>query len=229
MKVSAATVVDAFRTALQSSDRAELVSEYAKHPTWTQRMGKVVTDAWRRMNAAVGRETADTDCYPEMYTFDWAFRCEANSCHADAPKRWWPANPFMLVESENGEHPEEEMWKLAHWRAPYKILFIRDWSEKMKQERLQKPGKDDWRRWLGERIEDFRHILSLADESLPENPETRYIIFVANQPSPDDIHWHVYEFNTAGRCVDRTHFSLSGNAAPKWALDVWQDPARSER
>ena len=44
----------------------------------------------------------------------------------------YPSRIYALVEHENGENVEEEMWKLIFWRAPLKILIFYDWNESCK-------------------------------------------------------------------------------------------------
>ena len=41
----------------------------------------------------------------------------------------YPARLDAIVEHENGESVEEEMWKLLMWRAPLKVLIFYDYSE----------------------------------------------------------------------------------------------------
>jgi hypothetical protein len=37
---------------------------------------------------------------------------------------YWDTSPVALIEHENGKDIETELWKLAHWRAPLKVLVF---------------------------------------------------------------------------------------------------------
>ena len=45
----------------------------------------------------------------------------------------YPSAVYALIEHELDENIEEEVWKLAHWRCPLKVLFFYDWAENDKR------------------------------------------------------------------------------------------------
>ena len=57
----------------------------------------------------------------------------------------YPTRLEVYVEHENGEYPEEEMYKLLMWPASLKVLMFYDWPEEAK-------ATEHRRNWLSDKL-----------------------------------------------------------------------------
>jgi hypothetical protein len=66
---------------------------------------------------------------------------------------YWDTSPVALVEHENAKDIETELWKLAHWRAPLKVLVF------------YRLANDPW---LDRKFEQAQRIVAAAQSPLAE-------------------------------------------------------------
>ncbi len=87
----------------------------------------------------------------------------------------YPKGLQVIIEHENGDHPEEEMWKLLYWRSPLKVLIFYDYHE------YQKKQDEKKKTWLKERLEKFTKMLINVETFFKENVSTEYLFIIGNQ------------------------------------------------
>lgn len=105
--------------------KIEILRCYSKNKDWTEYMfgeNGLLAEVTSKLSTAVRR----LELYREVYTLDAAlvggddlFR--NNLCY--------PSELHALIEHEQGENLEEELWKLTFWRSPLKILICYDWND----------------------------------------------------------------------------------------------------
>ena len=94
---------------------------------------------------------------------------------------WWqpyPARWDVLIEHENGEYPQEELYKLLMRRAPLKVVVFYDWGEFAKECHLKR------QRWFPETLEDLFRIGRTVATHWPEAENTEYLLLVG-QPEQE--------------------------------------------
>ena len=87
----------------------------------------------------------------------------------------YPKGLQVIIKHENGDHPEEEMWKLLYWRSPLKVLIFYDYHE------YQKKQDEKKKTWLKERLEKFTKMLINVETFFKENVSTEYLFIIGNQ------------------------------------------------
>jgi hypothetical protein len=96
---------------------------------------------------------------------------------------WYPSKIHVLIEHENREYPEEEMWKLVHFRAPLKVLIFYDWNENEKTTQNR-------RQWLVNKLQSLQNILQKVNTFFAENPQTEYLFLIGNsEMAGGEIRW----------------------------------------
>lgn len=105
----------------------------------------------------------------------------------------YPRNYAILLEHENQiELAYQEMHKLSYLKAPLKVLITYVWETK-------KTGEDY--SFVYERLrENFAQILTAANASHPENPDTRYLT-IAGQKRDGMIYWSYLVQDPIGRTL----------------------------
>lgn len=88
----------------------------------------------------------------------------------------------LILEHENGDNVEEEMWKLCIFRSPLKVLVFYDWDE---------CDIDPMRRfWLEDKLQRLWDIRRKFDATWEENPNTHYLLIVGDRKGPGcDTQW----------------------------------------
>ncbi len=89
--------------------------------------------------------------------------------------REYPACLNVIIEHENGEEIEREMWKLVMWRAPLKVLIIYDWPPPRATTARRKS-------WLKNKLDALFHIRSEVDTLWSEAATTTYLFLVGRPP-----------------------------------------------
>ena len=132
--VSAREFLTAFRSEwngdLEDDQRRQaLLNAAAGDPTWTAYMLRGERAFLRRVanrlhrTMVVERDRMDASYYDTQDVPDF---------YPD----WWqpyPARWDVLIEHENGEYPQEELYKLLMRRAPLKVVIFYDWGEFAKE------------------------------------------------------------------------------------------------
>lgn len=115
----------------------------------------------------------------EIYTLDAVFA--GRETGADLCNRLeggYPSRLYALIEHENGEPLEEEMWKLLWWRAPLKVIIGYDYWQ---SERDSNPRKQTW---LGTKLALLADMWQRVDAFFPENPASEYLVLIG---APRDL------------------------------------------
>jgi len=127
---------DEFLEAFQEADRqmgAELSSAYKRHPSRTDVMLRENGFADKICQALASRFDKALEFKREWYTIDALFVGGEELIYPEgAPDRrnqrlWYPSRLPVLIEHENGEDIEEEMWKLMFWKAGLKVIITYDY------------------------------------------------------------------------------------------------------
>ena len=162
-----------------SSQRDELMSAYVNNKTWTDYMlshGGFLNGVMERLRPLVGR----LEYWKEVYTIDALFVGGEALFKNDLN---YPSQLHVLIEHENDQVLEEEMWKLIFWRSPLKVLICYDWHENKKT-----TGKR--RTWLSDKLGVLRKMLETANQRFPESNETEYVFIIGNRENEQsDVTW----------------------------------------
>ena len=86
----------------------------------------------------------------------------------------YPSQLHVLIEHEQGDNIEEEMWKLIFWRSPLKVIIFYDWND---YEKSTSARKD----WLTSKLNKLVDMLSHANSFFPENENTSYLFIIGNR------------------------------------------------
>lgn len=96
----------------------------------------------------------------------------------------YPPALCTMIEHENGDHPEQEMWKLTFWRSPLKVIIFYDHP---KDEFESRPQKAEW---LPKMLGLLKDILTDANEFHSENESTKYLFLIgAWKEKHESIYW----------------------------------------
>ena len=91
-----------------------------------------------------------------------------------------PACLNVIIEHENDEDVEKEMWKLLMWRAPLKVLIFYDWPPWRKTT----TDRENWRKdKLGKLFDLGREVDTLC----PEAAKTTYLFLSGQLPQRDAL------------------------------------------
>jgi hypothetical protein len=86
----------------------------------------------------------------------------------------YPSSVYAIAEHELGENIEEEIWKLAHWRCPLKILFLYDWAENDK-------STDSRIHFLKKKLNKAFAMIEEISEYWAENSDARYLFMIGTR------------------------------------------------
>ncbi len=90
-------------------------------------------------------------------------------------KRIRPARLNVIIEHENKEKVEEEMWKMLMWRAPLKVLVLYDWPPWRKTTTRRQ-------NWLENKLTTLFDMRREVDTLWPEAAKTTYLFLVGRLP-----------------------------------------------
>ena len=95
---------------------------------------------------------------------------------------YYPPCMDVLIEHENDEYIEEEMWKLLMWRSPLKVLVCYDWAEDEKTtcKRTQ---------WLKNKLDELADMARQVNETWKEAEDTEYLIVIGNLNVDNIVIW----------------------------------------
>ena len=98
----------------------------------------------------------------------------------------YPNRLEVLIEHENGDDPEREMWKLLMLRAPLKVLIFYDWQKELQRTHHRQ-------QWLTKKLCLMFKMGRAVDKQRPEAPETEYLLLVGKRNQQDDVpFWHYW-------------------------------------
>ena len=141
---------------------------YCNDRTWTGFMLADENAFFRRLS-----ERLSFDVGMEFQTLDCVYyRKESNQIEGHES---FAACLDVIIEHENGERVEEEMWKLLLFRSPLKVLVCYDWNEYEKG-RSEKRGN-----WLSDKLSGLLRMGSEFGARWPEADDTEYLFLVGNR------------------------------------------------
>ncbi|HEX5055643.1 MAG TPA: hypothetical protein VFX02_04010 [Gammaproteobacteria bacterium] len=86
----------------------------------------------------------------------------------------YPSTLHALIEHENGDYIEEEMWKMLFWRAPLKVIIFYDWDEHEKKTETKL-------NWLTNKLRALGTMRTEALKFYPEDDMAQYLFIVGNR------------------------------------------------
>ncbi len=113
----------------------------------------------------------------EWYTLDCVYYEEGADVYGDGG---YPACLQVLIEHENEEDVEKEMYKLLMFRSPLKVLIFYDYDEDRKT-------TDRRRIWLHEKLETLLDMGQQVDGHWPEADNTEYLFLVGNREDENQL------------------------------------------
>ena len=123
----------------------------------------------------------------EWYTLDAVFYRGDTLFSSDG----YPPILDVLIEHENDDDVEEEMWKLLMFRSPLKVIIFYDWGDNAKEKgRSEKRNK-----WLPDKLRELTHMAIRVEQLWPENKDTEYLFIVGNRNREEQIRWRNFSLN----------------------------------
>ena len=105
-------------------------------------------------------------------------------CHK---KRIRPARLNVIIEHENGEKVEEEMWKLLMWRAPLKVLVLYDRPPLRKTTARRQ-------NWLEDKLRQLDALRQEVNSGWPEADKTTYLFLVGQLQEGNELPLWSYSY-----------------------------------
>ena len=159
-----------------SAERERMVCAFQRDGSWTEFM-LGCGEPPNGFLHAVGKRL-DRCVSKEWYTLDCVFyRHEPNLIEPGI----YPAGLDVIVEHENGERVEEEMWKLLMWRSLLKVLIFYDYPEEEKAKHAKLDA------WLQKKLEKLRCMAIRMHEHWPEYQNNEYLLLVGCAPRSGEL------------------------------------------
>ena len=151
----------------------DIIDAYRCNKTWTKYMlGKedsFLSRLSEKLSYAMARE---------WYTLDVTYYDEDQNLYRDGG---YPACLHVIVEHENENDVETEMWKLLMFRSPLKVLIFYDWPEYKKEKRPERA------KWLDEKLIKLFRMGEDVDAIWPEANDTEYLFLIGNTSQAGQI------------------------------------------
>jgi hypothetical protein len=193
----------------------DLSKSYGNKPMWTSIMlaepNKSLSARDERsfqtdiLGGALTRYDANLELNYERHKFDLLglspieinLKCLANQFTDNAPH--WLKAVKIIVEHENRDDLETEMWKLIHQRAPLKVLVFYDISEEYRtvkpynNDKSFEPNSIKHNDWLANKIEMLGQMITGANALLPPDA-TEYLLIVGDRTKANEMQWQYCEY-----------------------------------
>lgn len=187
-RITTETFLEAFVEA-ETAHRDALQAVYKTRPARTRLMldrGGVLNDVCRRLESRLG---LGLEYKKEWYTIDALFvsgeelRYEAGSTDRHGHRLWYPSRLDVLIEHENDEMIEEEMWKLLFWHADLKVLIAYDYCDDEHAERAR-IGKHQFAKgeWAPSKLDKLRQMYREV-YGHRKNTDAEYLLLLGNRES----------------------------------------------
>lgn len=179
----------AFLSALRHTEaecRDQIQRHYTHHPKRTAAMlgsEGVMPKVCERLSKQTGHAL---EYKQEWYTIDALFVSGKELIYPDSDadskghRLWYPSKLDVIVEHENDEKIEEELWKLLFWHAGLKVLIGYDYCENEFSERL---GRDEQGRrkgdWAPQKLTKLREMLRAVHGT--ERSDAEYLLILGNR------------------------------------------------
>ena len=182
-KVSAEDFCKAFAEQWREelSSRRDIRHFYEDDTRWTEKMLGEKTSCSqsflrtlaKRLSLAMGREwyTLDAVYYEKKEKDSYIY------CPTDGGP--YPDCLHVIVEHENREDVETEMWKLLMFRSPLKVLIFYDYRDDCKTT----PKTKDW---LDEKLRKLFEMGRAVERACPEADNVEYLFIVGNRFAATD-------------------------------------------
>ena len=196
-KITAAAFRKCFAEVMRGVKGVELAKQYTSHPHRTRIMlneSGVLAETCKRLTM----KSSSLEYKREVYTLDAVMMSGTDLIFPDSrpdssgARLWYPSKLDVLIEHENGERLEEEMWKLLFWRADLKVLIGYDWCDDDKSLPIREQWRDKKLGWL-------RKMLRAVNADGSENSE--YLVLIGNRKtysSEDAVAWRWCLLNEPG-------------------------------
>ena len=110
----------------------------------------------------------------------------------------YPNRLHVIIEHENGERVEQEMYSLLFLRSPLKVLIFYDYTE------VEKTRNPRYARWLDDKLNGLFALGKRVHDAWPEASGTEYLILVGNCKDNGHIpNWRYW-------IVEQSEFRVSG-------------------
>ena len=163
-------------------DRNTIIEAYQGNATWTKFMLDTVnyTDGFL---PAIGDRAGYLVGW-EWYTLDCVYHDEhPNLIEGET----YPACLKVIIEHENGEDVEREMYKLLMWRSPLKVLVFYDYPDHEKQNDVNKSA------WLSGKFQYLGNMAHLVNDSCSGDYDCEYIFVVGSESEIGNLpNWRYY-------------------------------------
>ena len=164
--------IEAFRDQWNVENADDIRPIYPAKRLWTKFMlGKKGPCQDSFLYRVSNRNPLNLQMVREWYTLDCVYYEEGADVYGDGG---YPACLQVLIEHENGEDVETEMYKLLMFRSPLKVLIFYDYDEDNKPtERSQT--------WLQRKLTTLLDMGRQVDSHWPEADRTEYLFLVGNR------------------------------------------------
>lgn len=115
----------------------------------------------------------------EWYTLD-AVYYEKDGTYRPRSGGPYPDCMQVIIEHENAEDVETEMWKLLMFRSPLKVLIFYDYRKDDKQTEKKM-------RWLEDKLKTLRCMHNAFDKNWQEARNTEYLFLIGNRARQNDV------------------------------------------
>lgn len=114
---------------------------------------------------------------------------------------YWMKVIQVVIEHENADDVETEMWKMIHLRSPLKVLVFYDVSEQWQetsefyQDKCFESRTVKSAHWLDTKIKLLASMIAGANELLPPE-ESEYLLIIGKRSKKNIITWRACEYLT---------------------------------
>ncbi|MXY64063.1 MAG: hypothetical protein F4Y85_02390 [Gammaproteobacteria bacterium] len=174
-------ILDAFRNQWKKEDQNRIKESFCSNTDWTEFM---LGNGNLEENAFLYRvsERLSLDINREWYTLDCVYyKKESNQINGHDT---YPACLDIIIEHENCDHVQYEIYKLMLFRSPLKVLIFYDWNE------YEKERSEKRRNWLSDKLSGLLKMGSEFGARWPEAADTEYLFLVGNRLKEGELpHW----------------------------------------
>jgi len=177
MQIQPNNFLEAFKNewcSLVEKNPQEISGVYRDSKRWTSYMlGK---DGFlSKVMARLDKNESALEYKREYYTLDALY---VGGEDLFRENKTYPSQLQVLIEHEQGDNIEEEMWKLIFWRSPLKVIIFYDWNEYEKSTNARMV-------WLDNKLKKLVDMLDKANAYFPENEKTNYLFIIGNRIEKD--------------------------------------------
>lgn len=106
---------------------------------------------------------------------------EKNETLFPGPEKIYPHCLYAIIEHENGECVQEEMYKQLIFRSPLKVLIFYDYNE------YEKVNNQNREMWLENKLNALLALGNDVRDAWPESEYTEYLFLVGNKNEENEI------------------------------------------